>query len=704
MTTQHTRARWATPPVRRGGVRRRGGHGTVGLVLLISLLAAAVPTAAAPAGDRSARGERPRERVAGSGPEWVGSGTFRKVYDTSAEQPARYLNDHSLIKGPDGTWHMFGITGEQAAPGEVPDSAEEDTLAHATAPELDGPWTTREPALTVDPSYGEDHLWAPHVIEHDGTYYMFYSGGGGETDAAINLATSRDLHHWTREPSGTLFRDGWVARDPFVLRVGDHWVMYYTATATREGGAHVVAYRTSTDLRNWSQRRIAFTDTTTKENSAPVTESPFVLRRGGWWYLFIGPRGGGYTGTDVYRSKDPTDFESAEYAGHFPAHAPEVVRDEGRWWVTHTGWFQGGLHLAPLNWRGTPPPWHTRRSPAVAREADGRLTAFALRPDGTGLARRTQRAPDGEWGDWAAFGDRAAVVPTSVRNGDGTLELFAVEDDGTLIHRRQSAPNGAWGPWRKLGGRAGAAPTVVRGADGRLEMFGLAPGGASLTHRARTDPDGGWGPEERFGGPAASPPAVAADAEGRLQVFVVDRGGERVLHRAQRTPGGAWGQWEKFAGPASGQPVVARHADGGLEVFLLNPYGDSLRHRRQTEPAGGWGEWSDFGGFAGGAPTVGRNADGRLEVFAVGPGNDYVSRRGQLEPSGKWGEWEHFGGPAQCAPVPASQADGRLSLLVMRPGGAGLAQRDQRAPDGSWSQWRDFSAGPVGGTACGEAS
>ncbi|WP_222623399.1 glycosyl hydrolase family 32 [Streptomyces armeniacus] len=724
---------------RGGGRWRRRGPGpytTAGLVLVaVAMVAAAVPAtgAGARAGNGGANGaesgaanraadgtgtgtapaDASRPQKGRNGPpkspskqgEWVGAGKIKQVYDTSREDPARYLNDHSVIKGPDGTWHMFGITGDQAAPGTAPDSAGEDSFAHATAPDLNGPWTTRDSVLTVDPDYGEDHLWAPHVIEHDGTYYMYYSGGGGDRDASINLATSKDLYNWTREPSGTLFRDGWVARDPMVVRVDDHWVMYYTATTTPDGGNHTVAYRTSKDLVHWGERHTAFTDLTTKDNSAPVTESPFVVERNGWWYLFIGPRGDGYVGTDVYRSKDPTRFELAGYAGHFPAHAPELVEDGGRWWATHTGWFQRGLHLAPLHWRSTPPLWHGPQNPAAARNADGRLEAFALDSDGSGLLRRAQSAPNGEWGEWTDFGEGPATVPTVAENADGALELFAVEDDGTLVHRRQSAPGGEWGPWQELGGgRAGAAPSVVRGPDGRLEMFGLAPGGAAVTHRKQTSPGGSWGTEEEFGGPAASPPAVAADADGRLQVFFVERGGARVSHRGQSAPGGGWGPWEKFGGAASGRPVVAANADGRLEVFLLNPYGDKISRRGQTAPGGAWGDWQDFGTWAGGSPSVARNADGRLEVFAVGPGNDYLSHRWQTEPSGGWSDWAVFGGPAQCTPTTVNEADGRLTVLALRPEGTGVSQRTQTAPSGGWSDWRGFAEREVGGTACAAAS
>ncbi|HZC51565.1 MAG TPA: family 43 glycosylhydrolase, partial [Mycobacterium sp.] len=204
--------------------------------------------------------------------------------------------------------------------------------------------------LTVDPSYGETHLWAPYVLKSGGRWYMFYAAGGPDsTQSELSVATSPDLWHWTRYRNDPLFRDGFDARDPFVLRVGAQWVMYYDATSDPAGGNHIVAYRTSTDLLHWSTRHIAFTDPSTGTFGGP-TESPYVVRHNGAYYLFLGPRGG-YVGTDVFVSHDPLHFDVGKQVGHIASHALEVVQDtDGSWWVTAAGWGQGGVYLAPLDW------------------------------------------------------------------------------------------------------------------------------------------------------------------------------------------------------------------------------------------------------------------------------------------------------------------------------------------------------------------
>lgn len=279
-------------------------------------------------------------------------GRFELVYDPSVgEAKPWYINDHTIIRGDDGQWHLFGITHEEPA-----DATDEKSFAHATANDLQGPWRKQSPVLTADPDYGETHLWAPHVLAHQHLYYMFYAGGGQDAQrAGINLAVSPDLWHWTRHPGGTLFRDGFEARDPMVLRAGDRWVMYYCATDEPAGGHHVVCWRTSNDLVNWSDREIAFTSRRTG-TGAGDTESPFVVHHAGRYYLFIGPCGAygpgddGYVCTAVYRSETPWHFPESALVAKFPSHAAEVVEDGEDWWVTHAGWGQGGVHLAPLHW------------------------------------------------------------------------------------------------------------------------------------------------------------------------------------------------------------------------------------------------------------------------------------------------------------------------------------------------------------------
>jgi GH43 family beta-xylosidase len=369
----------------------------------------------------------------------VTDGAYTRIYDPDVGGVNWYVNDHSIIRDAAGTWHLFGITDT-----EPPHAGGEQSFGHATAPSLTGPWTRQAPALTASPAYGETYLWAPHVIRDGSTYYMFYSGGGSDpNDTAINLATSTDLVTWTRRPQGPLFRDGHLARDPFITRVGTTWVMYYTATETPTGGANLVLYRTSTDLVTWSARRVAYRDPATLA-MGHTTESPQVVAQGGWWYLFTGPRGtanaAGNPSATVYRSRDPFHFNHADRVGHLRAHAPEVVQDTGgQWYVSHAGWGEEGVWLAPLTWaQNVAVSGFTVTSPTYRATV---VTSPAAR-----VTELSVPVPGGGW--------RNTVEP----DGPGTQPYLGVN---------------AWGPTA----RAGAAASVTVTADG----LGVTAAGIPLT-------------------------------------------------------------------------------------------------------------------------------------------------------------------------------------------------------------------------------
>ncbi len=272
---------------------------------------------------------------------------FTRIYDPSAGQTrgyAWYVNDHSFIRGEDGAWHLFGIT--QQNPFRP---FEEVFLTHVTAPDLMGPWTRQPDVMHRDEALGETVIWAPHVIRHEGRYWMFYCGGDADPKRfRIHLAHSQDLATWTRAAQNPLVQDGYEARDPMVLRVGDQWVMYYTANSAPEGGAHVVAAVTSRDLIHWSDKRVVFTSSRSGTGGGP-TESPFVVARGGKFLLFVCTNRR-YIETAVYESDDPFAWTEAARIATLPAHAAEVIETpEGDTFLSSCGWGMGGVYLAPLS-------------------------------------------------------------------------------------------------------------------------------------------------------------------------------------------------------------------------------------------------------------------------------------------------------------------------------------------------------------------
>jgi len=275
-------------------------------------------------------------------------GEFVHVFDQGVgEAKPWYINDHCIIHGKDG-WHLYGITHEQPA-----DPMHERDFAHATSPSLfQVPWKKHPFALTFDPKLGENHLWAPHVIQKGDTYYMFYCAGSQISNYhyQINLATSKDLTHWIRYAKNPVLEDFYDARDPMMLLVDGTYYLYYTANLDREDNHHIVNVRTSKDLLHWSQARVAFVHPEKGTFGGP-TESPFVVHYGDHFYLFCGPDGD-YHATKVYRSPNPYGWSYADQIYGFPAHAAEVVQDlDGAYYATKGGWDLNGVFLAKMTWK-----------------------------------------------------------------------------------------------------------------------------------------------------------------------------------------------------------------------------------------------------------------------------------------------------------------------------------------------------------------
>ncbi len=273
----------------------------------------------------------------------VYAGEFRHIYDPSEGENAWYINDHTIIKGKDG-WHLFGITHKEPA-----DPLNEILCAHAIGNDVTSESFKKLPyPISADRKYNEMHFWAPHVIEENGIYYMFYCAGGidGHDKYRLHLATSKDLYTWERHPENPLIIDGFDARDPMVIRINGQWVMYYTCNTEPSGGNHCVAAVTSDDLIHWTNKKNVFIDKACGTFGGPC-ESPFVVKINDLYFLFIGPRTS-YSDTDVFVSRDPFDFSAENKVGNIKSHAAEIINVNGDYYITRCGWGEGGVYIAPL--------------------------------------------------------------------------------------------------------------------------------------------------------------------------------------------------------------------------------------------------------------------------------------------------------------------------------------------------------------------
>ena len=349
-------------------------------------------------------------------------GEFKKVYDPSVgEERPWYINDHCVLCDGAGIWHMFGITHAEPA-----NPLDEDFFAHATRNRLtDVPWTKRPPVCRVNESAGETHTWAPHIVEKDGVYYMFYCGGGEDHDAyQINLRTSKDLVYWEWFEGNPLFTDIGDARDPMVLGIeSGEYLMYYTRPSSVDEPFSSVAVRESTDLVQWSEPTLALV-TPRKQRFGRLTESPYVFRyeadEDSAYYLSATGYGGGYRDTRVWRSVDPRSFDADHIVAQIDAHASEWIEtNEGPpSHVTHCGWRQGGFFIAPVRWERR--PWDVFGL-LVVRRAGDRDAAVRIE------VRRRDADGDPYRAFWLAGGAASYALPP------GRYRVGARLPDGTTV-------------------------------------------------------------------------------------------------------------------------------------------------------------------------------------------------------------------------------------------------------------------------------
>jgi beta-fructofuranosidase len=269
------------------------------------------------------------------------------------------VNDHALVRTPEGWWHVFGITSIK----DELDPQAERWFCHGAGRSL-AEGNFRERGRVAD--FGR-RAWAPAVVFDGERWVMLYGPD------ILRAAVSDDprLDHWFEVESSVVGAPiNAVSRDHMVVRLDDDtWLMYATGKRGREGAVSVCV---SEDLLHWRFVRYALRTTPDAPKQPPyaATESPFVFQRDGEWWLSITytTSGGGpaeYHETILFRSDNPFDFgtytgDESPIAARLYAHAPEYIvdPDTDQWYITSCGWrgeafgtvIPGSVAIRELEW------------------------------------------------------------------------------------------------------------------------------------------------------------------------------------------------------------------------------------------------------------------------------------------------------------------------------------------------------------------
>ncbi|MSQ01376.1 MAG: hypothetical protein EXR71_05710 [Myxococcales bacterium] len=293
----------------------------------------------------------------------------------------RYAGNPVLPPGEAGTWDEVGDIVPSVARTDdgwvmwFAGTAAVDYIV-GVATSLDGINWTKDPRNPLYSGDGIEGSWrrystnSPMILEHDGSWFMYYTGRSEETgNLNIGLAVGEDpssvidvpenpVFSWTEEES--TWAGQAVAHPSVLVREDGWWEMWYST------GYHRIGYAYSPDGYTWSrycknpvfegdQDRLDWETNQVKANE--------VLRHDGWYYMtYTAGDTGAFTvgwamsrdGIHWVRAGEPV-FTAATEAGTWESSsvlsAPIVVVGDELWmWYSGTGATGSavGLAIAPL--------------------------------------------------------------------------------------------------------------------------------------------------------------------------------------------------------------------------------------------------------------------------------------------------------------------------------------------------------------------
>jgi len=273
---------------------------------------------------------------------------FEQAYFSDSPQP---VLDHCVVH-QDSLYHLFYLRGNPAV-----------NIGHATTTDFVH-WKLQPPVLspgTWDTLLWAPYLIKP---AGSAAWFMYYTGVNQPGAQQTGLAFSTDLYNWFKDPDPIYHPDTtWAVwnsstfchgRDPHVIEVDGTYYLFVTAQHEWYKGA--VACATSTDLIHWTDQGYIYL-----HNSWHMLESVFIMQRNGLFHMFFTEEQVGGT----QHMSSPTlfggwDYSKRDYLDN--GHAPQFTdTPDGTIFSRHTvyndlhGNYRYVLRFSPLIWSGDTP-------------------------------------------------------------------------------------------------------------------------------------------------------------------------------------------------------------------------------------------------------------------------------------------------------------------------------------------------------------
>lgn len=196
----------------------------------------------------------------------IGAEPVFKTSDVPFAKIAMYASSALVIENR--VWVLYFYTWDSSS---FPSAS---VIGRATATNPKGPWTTdAEPVLKPGPAgeWDAQQVLAPHVIQTNDGYVMYYSGTDGTGKQQIGMASSSDGIQWTKyndpatteapyvesdpvfQPGETGSWDAYQVHQPRVLETPQGWVMFYRGTKDKNGNTMALGLATSDDGIHWDR-------------------------------------------------------------------------------------------------------------------------------------------------------------------------------------------------------------------------------------------------------------------------------------------------------------------------------------------------------------------------------------------------------------------------------------------------------------------
>lgn len=181
----------------------------------------------------------------------------------------RWIWDFWMVEDHTGLFHIFYLQAPKSL-GDPDLRHWNVSIGHAVSSDLTN-WTPRADALapSPQPAWDDASTWTGSIVEHDGRWYMFYTGTSKADNGLVQrvgMAWSDDLDHWEKHPGALIEADDrWYERlgdqwpdeawrDPWVFR-GDDGCWHALITARSITGPRLergcIAHARSEDLFSW---------------------------------------------------------------------------------------------------------------------------------------------------------------------------------------------------------------------------------------------------------------------------------------------------------------------------------------------------------------------------------------------------------------------------------------------------------------------